>query len=740
MAFNVNHGLIPNESETILPNGEKVSIPKQSPKRINLGFTRGNIPELTSHKRSSKKLFEVSDDLKYDYTVVDDAYVCIDKIHTTQKHLVVAAEINDLPVFELGIEVLAENEIVESIVLPDAIQKIGACAFKLCTRLTSIRFPLSLATYSASWLQHCDKLQELVLPGALTKITRMVFDHPNLTHLTIGSEVSEIEPGAFEKTNLESFELDPDNPFLDTDDVAFYSKGYETMLALAKPVSSYTVQNGCKVIGRKAAKGQATLKEIQFPDTLFEIEGYAFAHTVLVDITLPESVRILRERCFYHCEDLESVTLNAGLEVIEERAFSDTALRAIELPASIQFIGAHLAENSNVIHSGSDCTYSISPQSDRYLFDGEGGVYEHSSDGLRFVQLVDSECRAYKVLSGTIEIASYSFAFHDKVEQVDIPVGVRSVGDCAFRICRNLRRVSLPDGLISIGKEAFLDSRLEALSIPASLESIGADAFVCSGAHHMSEERTLAHIEVDHSNVHFYVESGILCQRGESGDRALMFTDSIPNVEIPREVSSVAPYAFNNARNVKSVVIHPSLKLIGTCGFTMWSKVRMLDITVLEPEEGRTHFVLEYPNLDRVRHDIAISLGGSSWVNVPEIYRHYDNCLANAHDYNHGDGISCYEQCWRILARLKDPIFLTPVNESMLTRVLALNLLEICSDIARNDDRNAFNDLADFDLLTADNIEDVIMAVQRTQDASATAHLLEMKRELFGQRTIDFSL
>lgn len=737
MAFNVNHGLVIREFESVSPNGEVLNV---RGKPMNLGFCREK-PALDTPKQvSSPRIFRTPEGVSFRYVVVDDRYIRIEKAEGASGRVVFPDSLDGLPVWALGPEVLAEAEGLESVVCAPGIREIGSCAFRLCPDLREVVLPEAADTYSASWLQHCDRLESLVLPGGLRKLTRAVFDHPNLRHLVLGPAVEEVEPGACEKTTLERLELDPRNPFLETDGTGLYTKDGMRLLALARPVERYEVKEGCVAVARKAAKGHRALRAVVLPDTLETLEPYAFAHCGLAEVLLPPSAREVGERAFFHCEQLVSVALNEGLQAVGDAAFAETALRELRIPASVERIGSSVFENSAVKASGEGATFRVDPASPYFLFDGEGGLYRRREDGLHFVQLIDPSIAHYSLIPGTVAADPYSFAFHSAIQEVVLPEGLTAIGDSAFRICGRLRRVELPSTLRRIGKEAFLDTVLESLHLPAAVEEIGADALVTAGAHHAENPHTLSSLVVEEGSACFYVESGILCQRGEHGDRALMFDDATPDVVMPDRVSSVAPYAFNNACNIRSLVLGPQLKTIASCGFTTWSMIEELDITLAQPEEGRTRFVLHFPAIDRARHELALSLGGSSWVNVPEIYRHYDSCIANGRDYGSGEGISAHEQAVRIIGRLQDPVFLTPVNRSLLERVIRLHFPEICRDAARCDDRGAFIALADLGFLTEQNIEEAILAVQPLQDASMTGFLLELKRMRFAAGSFDFDL
>ena len=83
---------------------------------------------------------------------------------------------------------------------------------------------------------------------------------------------------------------------------------------------------------------------------------------------------------------------------------------------------------------------------------------------------------------------------------------------------------------------------------------------------------------------------------------------------------------------------------------------------------------------------------------------------------------------------------LSNVNRSLFDRLLKEHLVEICVDIARHDDRGAIEALIGYGYLNEDNLEEVIQAVGRLQDAAMTAYLLEVKRRRFNRRLFDFDL
>lgn len=693
--------------------------------------------------RTSKPRTETIGNTTWTYVVVDSQLVRIVHCESTEALLSIPETIEGLPVYAIGPDACSRNDYVEEIICPDTIESIGSCAFRFCPNLRRVTFPEQLITYSPSWLSHCESLEEVKLPGGLDKIDGSILDNAGIKKLYIGREVSKIEPGAFQKTRIEELTIDEANPYITTDGTAIYDSDKTLLIAIARPVSRYEIADTCQYVGKKAACNLESLEEIVFPQGLCVIGEFAFAHTGLREIVLPDSVTELSQKAFYYCKGLRSAQLNDGLRTIGDSVFEESALEALAIPESIEHIGNSITVKSNIVHSGPHCTLTIEQGSTPLFLDGSGGLYRNEDDGVHMIQLIDREIEHYEAFESTRIVDDYAFAYHDAIREVVLPDGVVKVGRSAFRCASRLQSVQLPDSIAEIGVEAFIDTELESFRVPRDLMTLGANALVTRGAHHGDEVPSLRHIEVAPGNEKFFVECGMLCQHDKGIDRIVMFTSSEPRVVFPSNVVSVEAYAFNNARGIEYISLNDKLNAIGTAGLTTWCWIEHIHVELAEPLQGRTSFDFRFPNTRKGIHGISMGLGGASWVNVEGMYAQYDNCVANAHDYNNPrntDSISIYDQVRMILDRLNDPFLLTKVNRSMYDRMLRNYIDEICVDVARHDDREVMESLIEFGYVNDGNLERIIERVGRLQDAAMTGYLLEVKRRRFNKAVFDFDL
>lgn len=676
------------------------------------------------------------------YVVLDDAEVRVQKCEPSIAELVVPSKIEEKPVVSLAPDACAYLNDVVSIYLPDSILSVGFSAFRECRKLKTIHFPETLPTFDSNWLRNCVSLERLELPGRLGKIDASVFDVPHLKELRIGAGANEIVPGAFQKSGLEKLEADDANPLLMSDGRALYSFDGSILVALAVPSESYQVRDGCRAIAKKAFGHFPCLREIGLPATVEILGDFSFAKTRISRFDAPKSLKCIGEKAFFNCSELQEVHLNEGLEEVHANAFTDTAIGELRLPASVERLGNPLAANTGLTYVGADATFSIKEGSDHLLLDEAGCLYRKSAEGMVLDRMMNPDIRAYEVLGGTVAIGDDAFFNHASLESVVLPEGLTIVGKRSFKACRRLERVAVPDTVAIIEDEAFLDTALSSMSLPRSLQSLGGNALVTYGAHH-GENPTLHELHVEDGNERFYQVDNMLLERKSNGmAKLLLCLGGRSVVRIPHEVNELAPYAFNGIADIEELHLSERISTVGMRGLGLDCLVPHVVVELAEPFEGHSEIALHFPGTDRSRQQQMLALSVPDHVNARIIVEHYDTAIINASSFDalHAERMPLYDQATRLVARLKDPIYLTEVNRDMCERVLRTSIGDICVEAAKHDDRRLMDDLLNLGFVDNDNINEVIDRVGAVQDASMTGYLLEAKRERFGMAAFDFDL
>lgn len=686
--------------------------------------------------------FVDANETQWGYSVIDGTFARIDSCNTSTFQLAIPIAIHELPVLAIGLGACSNLESVEEIDCPPAIASIEAGAFQICRNLRRIAFPACVDEFDPSWLQRCDRLEELTLPGRLEVVPRSVFAAGHLKRLVMGASALAIEPGTFEDSELASIEVDPANPHLASDGNALYSSDGTEFIALCRPVSRYDVASECKRIASKAAYGLRALESITLPPSVQVIDELAFARSGVKHFNAPADLRSIGPKAFFQCGKLESVELNDGLRTIGDSAFEGSAIGSFRVPASVSQLGYSVVRATDVTFTGAEATFSISDESATYLIDEASGLYRQTSEGLELAGLLDEDMFEYEALDGTVAVAPRALLRHPHIERITLPEGVKLIGELAFRGCRRLKHANLPASLVELGAEAFADTGLESFRVPASLIHIGDLALATYGVRRIGSEPTIRCIEVDPDNATFELIDGLLCERTNSGRRIIAFDNAHAQVRFPHDAIEVASFALGNAHGIRELWLNAALSEIGQAGLMIWSAIEQLHVELHAPVEGRTHFDFTFPATAEAIQAASNALGSVDFVNVREIARLCDKSILNCHNYVRpakGEP-SAYDQARLMVARLEDPVLLDENDHTHYRQTIEGHLERICVDIARHDDRAMLDSLANLGFISSDNIERIVSAIVQLEDAATTAHLLEMKRRRFQTDPFDFSI
>ena len=317
------------------------------------------------------------------------------------------------------------NDYVNSItvvVIQDRVTSIGARSFAGCENL--------------------DISTSVTIPNSVTAIGSQAFLNTKANGtFTIPAAVTEIGQPVFSQcSGLTGFSLEDGNKsFIVVDDVLFSGDGTTLMCYPdGKTDESYTIPDGVTTIGASAIVHNNSLKSVAFNDVT-ELGNNAFDYTALTSV--------------------------------------DTT--------QIQTMGTGAFRGTNVTEVTVGDVVGVS------MFMNCIGLKSVTFDGASYQQIPDrmfQGCSSLTSISlpGTItRIGTYAFS-DTGLTSVDIPASVETLDNYAFYTCQSLNRITLHDGLETIGDHAFGayedGCAITELTIPGTVTSIGAEAFDCASS------------------------------------------------------------------------------------------------------------------------------------------------------------------------------------------------------------------------------------------------------------------
>ena len=322
---------------------------------------------------------------------------------------------------------------IETVTINAPLQTIGLKAFEGCTSLKQIVFPMSVTKIHESAFDNCNTEMLFVCEQG-SYVETYALEHGLTTSQTIRYQISyfEEEPDSAvtasgstqeKETNPEQNANSEDNQGSTTSNSTEAPEGI--MLGGARIVSDRAfVMAGNMIVTDGSTLGQpaesVTLPAIndyayynnpemthyEFPtEEPVEVIGQlSFARTGLTEITIPEGVRTISYGAFYHCDDLSLVSIPSTVTNVEAYAFEYTPW--LENWRNEDNTGDYLIVGDDVLisYKGSDNSIVL-PDSVKY-------------------------------------IASGVFRDHTELESVAFPEGLISIGSNAFSGCTNLTELS----------------------------------------------------------------------------------------------------------------------------------------------------------------------------------------------------------------------------------------------------------------------------------------------------------
>lgn len=488
------------------------------------------------------------DEQGFSYTLAPDgSYYILSSVGRNKDRVVTVPEkYNGLPVAAIGIGAFYKCTYITEIVLPESIAGIGSLAFYGCEALEAINLPNSVLYIGYSAFENCRALSFVTLPAAITEIQAAAFKNcQGLEEIVIPDFVEKVGVAAFSGcTGLKSVKLGVGVKTLEKQ--AFY---------------------GCDALEGVYIKDLAGYCEIAFGDysanPLYYAKALYLNGEKIKALEIPVGVSAIRENAFRNA-DFTSVTLPEGLESIGASAFAGcAALETLSLPEELL----------RIEHSAFSMCTSLTKVT---LPDGLGSLGAYAF----------YNCFSLKTVYLPLEllrIEEYTFAGCQNLSRLYLPERLTYIEDAAFLNCKMLKKIDLPEGVKTIGKDAFHGCvSIKSVSFYDGISSVGSSAFFsCVSLEEFEAESLAGFCEIEFSsadaNPLYYAKKFYADGKEQMTLEIPYGVESIGSyafcgfateeLTLPKGLLKIGEHAFENCKNVKSIVLPKGLVSVGAYAF-----------------------------------------------------------------------------------------------------------------------------------------------------------------------------
>jgi len=158
---------------------------------------------------------------------------------------------------------------------------------------------------------------------------------------------------------------------------------------------------------------------------------------------------------------------------------------------------------------------------------------------------------------------------------VIIPIGVEKLKNSIFWNCKTIKKITLPDTVYSLGGDTFYNcEKLSELKIPKNVTIIGDNPFA-----------NCPKLNLVNKSPYFIFEDGILYDKNKTRLIYCSINRKSKVCEIPDGIISIGKHAFYNCKNLRKIILPPSVKIIENNPFS--------NLPLLRIENNSSHFIFK---------------------------------------------------------------------------------------------------------------------------------------------------
>ena len=331
----------------------------------------------------------------------DGTYELVSKGNCTDNTIVIAAEIDGIPVTSIANGVFSGCSYITSIQIPNSVTYIGGYALAMCG-FTSIELPDSLTRIECCALADCPNLESITFPSSVTYIGECLLSGSSNIQ-SINFEGTVVQWGNMSYYNINDWYYGVQATYIQCSDgkvgfdgvlipdTLFYSEGLEYTLKQDGTYEVYSM-GACTDTDVVIPAKVDGIAVTSIGQSAFDAYGYA-ERANITSIVIPDSVTSIGDYAFYNCTGLTSITIPNSVTSIGIAAFFNCAnLNNVVIPESVTYISEGLfvscSSLTNLSYTGTTAQWQAIGKYPSWC--GADWI-ENSEVAARYVQCLDGQ-------------------------------------------------------------------------------------------------------------------------------------------------------------------------------------------------------------------------------------------------------------------------------------------------------------------------------------------------------------
>ena len=347
---------------------------------------------------------------------------------------------------------------IKKITISEGVTSISQHAFEDCINVTSISIPDSMRELNAYCFLACKSMKSITIPQSVTKIGNGVFDAcEKLTDIYYGGTDASWKNITTDFTGLgDNVKIHSTGVFtgkcgdnltwtIGNDEVltisgtgripdyntSYGEKNTAPWYGYAYQIKKVVLGSGVQNIGNDAFAGCYCMTDITIPDTVSSIGSGAFSNCALREVEIPQGITSIQRNTFWYCTQLTKITIPASVTSVGMYAFDNChALKTVYYGGTeAQWEGMHVDNYGGGNSALLDATLYFEMKYQRIAAGSCGG-------NLRWSLMEDGVLK----ITGSGAMPDYSSAsdapwyqYGSRIKEVRVGANVTKIGKNAFR-------------------------------------------------------------------------------------------------------------------------------------------------------------------------------------------------------------------------------------------------------------------------------------------------------------------